>query len=595
MNNESSAGEVRSMGAPAASLEATIDEAGQAVTVARELFGVRQALHVFASKFPEEQAKNAKFANAVVSDDNRNWYLARDCRGDVVDLVRDFFDESSRLAAANTVTELFASLPENDWAKHSPDYAADVPDEKPPFPLALFPPVLSDFIADVAKVRGVPVELVATMVIGTMSGTTGKGLAARSIGALTVLPNLYTVVGAPSGVGKSIVGNVIFDPVFRYEQHAQAQHLERSTETKASLAAVQDELTSLAVDPPEPEAEIGQDGGRLEQLRVQESMLRMLLNPPRFAVEDATSEAMAALMAKNNDTLLSLSTDARSVFKVLGGRYRAGGGVDDDFYLKGFSGDQYRQDRITRESVVLTPCLTIAWMTQLDNLALMFDTEALTTSGFACRFLVCRIMSHNQRPSYDEVSLSATALTAYETRVRELMDIYHQRRGQPFVVSAEPAARKLIIDYDIEVKARQDSGELAEVGGFARRWAEMAWKLALMFHAAEHGGNAHDHPISDVNAHAAVEVIKWYAQEQLDILQTASDKKANKRLDAAKKFIQRFPQGVSPRDLHRAEDTLFPTTEDAREALSTLVREGAAERRGSDKRLRYHPLRAPKS
>ena len=123
----------------------------------------------------------------------------------------------------------------------------------------------------------------------------------------------------------------------------------------------------------------------------------------------------------------------------------------------------------------------------------------------------------------------------------------------------------------------------------------MAWKLALLFHAAEHGANAHTCSISTVNAHAAVEVVKWYAWEQLDILQTASNKKVNRRLDAARKLVQRTPQGVSPRDLHRAEDTLFPTTEDAREALSTLVREGSAERRGSDKRPRYHPLRVPKS
>ena len=66
-------------------------------------------------------------------------------------------------------------------------------------------------------------------------------------------------------------------------------------------------------------------------------------------------------MQQNRDVMASLSSDARGAGKLLLGRYNDGS-IDADMYLKAFSSDSGRQDRVGREGAVINEPMPLTCM-----------------------------------------------------------------------------------------------------------------------------------------------------------------------------------------------------------------------------------------
>jgi hypothetical protein len=123
---------------------------------------------------------------------------------------------------------------------------------------------------------------------------------------------------------------------------------------------------------------------------------------------------------------------------------------------------------------------------------------------------------------------------------------------------------------------------------FASRWGEIAYRIALIFHCAEHGATAHALPLAKSTADDAVEVMKWFGKHQLVVLGAVQQTCYNDKLAIALVFVNRSgPAGVSARDLHRHKQTLFVDSEDALETLEQLEAEGPVVRRYVGRSLRF--------
>ena len=88
----------------------------------------------------------------------------------------------------------------------------------PDFPIDCLPNPSRRIVETLAKNLGVPVSLPGSVLVGTYSGLTGHGLALKGSRNITVFPNLYILISARSGTGKSLTVDAILRPVANYER-----------------------------------------------------------------------------------------------------------------------------------------------------------------------------------------------------------------------------------------------------------------------------------------------------------------------------------------------------------------------------------------
>src|SRR3954471_17151905 len=85
-----------------------------------------------------------------------------------------------------------------------------------PFPLAALPSSIREYVERVAEIHRAPASLSACCALAPLSAAVGKGLRVRSLPGLLTPANLYTLVGASSGCGKSLAFKTITEPLREY-------------------------------------------------------------------------------------------------------------------------------------------------------------------------------------------------------------------------------------------------------------------------------------------------------------------------------------------------------------------------------------------
>jgi Protein of unknown function (DUF3987) len=564
-----------------------VDSARANVTSLLFRVGVKETLQLVEIIAPSLYQQHPRLQRIRISSDNASWtWPAGDKGGDCVDLCIAFAGEKAPELIAD-INEVLAESPAGEQQRFRPVGSAGADAEADAFPLDALPPLLQNVAQRLADLHGVPLEFPAAVAMTVTGAAVGRGLRLKTVRGMTTYPNLYLLVGMRSGLGKSTVMKPLFAPFFAYERQLQAEHATRLPEVEAELTIVRKRIGKIVQNG------AASDKKELAELNVTEQELLAQQNPPRLVVEDITSPKLALVMQQNRDVVASLSSDARGTGKLLLGRYNESN-LDEDIYLKAFSSDSARQDRVGRAGAVLDePCLAIAWATQPDLFDQLFNNKTVTASGLACRFLPLRINGQIGEPSYDEQSTAADAVTAFDQAVNGLIARYHQARSC-LTISAEIKAREMIESYSRETGRRARDGDLAWISSFAARWAEIAWRIALIFHCAEHGSQSHLTAVAEQTAISALRIIKWFAWHQQQLLERGAELSANEKLDAALNYVNGHPSGATAYDVFRKRQALFHDANDARITLDQLEEEGAITGEPSRKSRRFYRRPAPR-
>ena len=72
-----------------------------------------------------------------------------------------------------------------------------------PFSTHLLPPVLGDIVKEVARVTKTPEAMAGALALGIVSASIGKGLSISGHAGRITPSNIYVLLGAKSGPGKS--------------------------------------------------------------------------------------------------------------------------------------------------------------------------------------------------------------------------------------------------------------------------------------------------------------------------------------------------------------------------------------------------------
>ncbi len=449
------------------------------------------------------------------------------------------------------------------------DDSGDAPPK--PFPLDALPPAMALLAAGVARTARVPDRLTGPCVLGLVSAAIGAGLEVQSDTQRTTRGNLFLLVSAETGTGKSRTFEIIAAPLLDYQERLQEHwRKEAGPRLLSELKILEREIANFekkaAKTPDKDERERLCDELKFK-IAKRDELARRSVQPVLFA-QDVTTERLTAMVEEQGEVLFSGSSDCRKVVSNLMGAYtKEKGQTDESFYLAGYSGDHIRVDRGSRPPVNLRrPCLGLLWFGQPDLVESMLAEDSLSVSGFLPRCLICHSHAAPQRIEGEPEATSESVLARWSALATDLLATYRQP-GVRHVLQPTPEARQRLVDYHNAIVERR-STELRDVTGFAARWAEQAWRLTVVLHAGLHGAEAHNnHPLDSTTAECAIRLAEWFAASQLDILSKG-------RHEAAKKIEEQVLELIQDRTEHQKLDYL--TARDVRRDRIVATPEAAA-------------------
>lgn len=405
-----------------------------------------------------------------------------------------------------------------------------------PFPLHCLPSIAGAMAREIVRVTTSSNEpLAVASILGIASASIGAGLEVSTGGERRTRANLFCLAIAPSGSGKGESEKLASHPF----AEAEAKAIENfNTVEKPRLVAELKiaELAAKNLCAKAAKEDISTNNHSIEEFKRSEekcaALKKKLEAAPKWKVGDATKEALAVIIAgQPGEAVASISSEARGILSIVKGRYSKEGG-DEDFYCSAYSGDSLTVDRIGRDRVVIhRPCLSILWMVQPDAAEKAFGDEAFTTSGLLPRFLLFDTRAEPQERETDPDPIRAEIKAGWSKRIRTLAKTYRAAGNTPYTVEVTQDAKSLFRKYENEnVRRRKSTGDLSDLASFVARWTENAWRLALVLHALKEGSNAHTRELDATTANNAIEISRWFSDQQLEVVSTRRREAHTKRL-----------------------------------------------------------------
>lgn len=383
---------------------------------------------------------------------------------------------------------------------------------------------VSRMAQEIARVEGVPLELATMACWGAVSVACGAGIEVKGMKKRRSRPNLYLWLSAESGIGKSVTFDHAFRPLFALEKEFLD---EWDCQTKASLISrteiAEEKKKLLKAEIKKNPANLHGIGNELKAINAEILSLSKQLHSPKLISEDATVEALGRQLGWSGEVLAMVSADGRSLVKNLLGKYNPNKSADDELYVKGWSGDPHKLDRIGREGGnLLRPCLSMCVAVQPDKTGKVFGLDSLEDSGFLARLLVAEIPEPSEIPDDDDaLEMDPKVVQDYNSFLRSVAEHFRIRflKGQCVAEEIEipEADRKLLREWarEWQVWAR---GPLHDMAVYVRRWAENLLRNALVQHVILHGTAAGGRELdSRALMHAWLNQ-KWFAAKQLRLL-----------------------------------------------------------------------------
>ena len=366
------------------------------------------------------------------------------------------------------------------------------------FPIAVleaFPSLLQP-IQDWKRQLGMPSLLPVVCAILVLSMALGRGLRARNNKGGTY-PNLFALLGADSGTGKTLVFDAAMQPLIELQKELTEEFNQAASMLKAELLLVKKEIEAIAFLfsklkkggkklTPEEEAKNKERLAALHQ--EQEKIENKLAKPPAIWTSDFTAEALANRLANSNELLSVASDEGGIAVQCMEGRYSAGDDSDDMLLCKMFSVNSHIQDRIGRGRITLAePCGALLLLVQPDILTRAFSNTRLVIGGFLAR---CLCADTKLEVQYEDENAEVTAFdteisASWSKLIKETYRKYHNA-GQPYDLRINPGVHRLSCRMHNWVVARV-RGDCLMYEALLRAGGRLPgnWPLCCMRHCME--------------------------------------------------------------------------------------------------------------
>lgn len=393
-----------------------------------------------------------------------------------------------------------------------------------PYPLDALPGEFGAAVREVVAYLQCPVALAACSALSALS-VAAQGLAnVRRDGNLEGPVSLYLLSAAYSGERKSELDRYFSKPLREWEA-AEAERIKPDlARSRADLAAwtAEREGVQLSIK------EARRKGKPTDELRDQLTRLEEgkpePLRVPRVLLESETAESLAWNLARP-DGWPSAGILSSEAGIILGGHSMRNDTIMQSLALlnKLWGGETLRVGRKTSEQFTLSGArLTMGLAVQAGTLQAFLDSSRglARDTGFLARFLIAWPASTQGTRFYREAPSDWPGLTAYRSRLRQLLDTRSKMTdaGQLAPPSPDMTSEGFALWRDFYNEAERElaqGGELTEIRDVASKAAENCARVAALFHLFEHGSDAR------IEAHhvaAAVKVVTWHLFESRRLL-----------------------------------------------------------------------------
>ncbi len=443
----------------------------------------------------------------------------------------------------------------------------------PAFPVGIYPPWLADEVTAVAEFTQTPTDLGGTIVLSVLATAAGGRARVQVREGWTEPVNLYGTVAMPPGSRKSTVHATLVSPVLDAEEALAAAAAASIREAKV-LRSMADKAAKAAENDAASATGDERDKKRAEAIGLAlTAELTIIPVMPRLLADDVGPEKAAIIMAEQGGRLAILSAEG-GPFVSLAGRYTKEPNLD--FFLKSWSGDPIRVDRVVRDSEhIPCPALTLGLAVQPEVLKQIF-----TRPGFEGRGLLARVlysMPHNTVGH--RRSRTAPVPPEVSSRYRQTMsELVQDFAGwtDPAVFTLTDAASELVYQAQERIEPRLDphGGDLGHIAEWASKLIGTTARIAGLLHAAEYLGDAHRCPIGEETMAKALAAGEYFTDHARAVFDFMGADQATEDAKVVQGWIRRMGRTrFTRRDVHRAL-ARFRKAEDADPALELLAASG---------------------
>jgi len=420
---------------------------------------------------------------------------------------------------------------EQDSASQEARAVMELEQELIPFPTIHLPSNMQGFVKNVAELNGVPESIVAACCFSAISTAVGNSVVVDSLPGMVSHCNLYILTLAKSGTGKGRTQRTVMKPLIE----AAAEADERRKNVYAPVAQKRlDELENEIKD-------LLDEGGNPESLHEEKSKLEKLLTPEKVVVSDTTTETMLGYLGRNSHpTVLSMSAEASQQFQNMSGRYSSQRGTNDDgTWCDLYSGDAVSYDRKSESHSLIGATLGISWMTQPHAFLSILEDSNKIEGGFLARFLM-----HDSEAEVqdwpEDIDFDAKAHNLWAEIIEHLFSAYRakpvpEQLGKIPQTSSFTDAMKNY--YNICAKASREE-PIESLASFHNRYAENAYRLAIVLHMAENYNNPFSKPLMKEDAVRACGFVKWFADRQKELLFPLLIEKTKEQMSKQDKWVE---------------------------------------------------------
>ena len=427
-----------------------------------------------------------------------------------------------------------------------------------PFPVEALPEPLRSFVIEGAKALGCVPAFLALFILAIVAAMIGNSRRARLKRGWTEPAIIWSLVAADSGSLKSPAQELAAKVTVKL----QSRFFE---EYKAALVEYQDAMVRYE----RAFADWRKTGGPNLPVKPVEPVCRRLM------VSDITIEKLAAVLSENKRGFLALRDELAGWFASFT-RYNKDGG-DKERWLEIHRGGLLTVDSksggtiyVPRANVSVTGGIQPAILARV-------LTKDHRDSGLAARLLIA--MPPRAAKVWTEAELSEETEEDFARLIERLIALESRidSDGQesPVLLDLSPEAKEVWVQYYNRWGNEQASTEGDLANAFAKIEA-YAIRLALIHHVVDkvHRNEDDVASIGAESVKAGIQLADWFAYEARRVYAILDETEEEKSLRRLLDLIIRKGGTVTPRDLQRSNDTLYPTTEVAQAALLELANAG---------------------
>lgn len=328
----------------------------------------------------------------------------------------------------------------------------------PTFPVEALPTGIKEYVSAVAESTQTPVDLAALSAIAILSICLQGKYVVKPKADWQENLNTYSIAFMEPSERKSAVGSAMIKPLNQYEREWNQKHAADIEYSKSQKNILERRLKNFEDQVVKGKAEMSDVRKASEELASFKEKKAM-----QIYSDDVTTEKLVSLLAENDGKAAIFSTEG-GIFDMLKGIYTKF--VNIDVFLKGYSGDSIRVERIGRKSEnILNPTLTLMLMAQPNVLAGIMANETFRGRGLTARFLYCVPKSNVGNRTYRSEPVTDEVYRNYERLIKNLLEDEPEHALEVIALSGEADTLLEQFAEELEPKLKTEYSDIVDWAG----------------------------------------------------------------------------------------------------------------------------------